>query len=94
MTTPVCKIGADGTRQWWLNDQRHRSDGPAIEDASGAKQWFWNDRIHREDGPAIIFADGTKQWWLNDKRYSFANWCKKLNKSDVEITLLLLKYGC
>ena len=52
-------------RDWWLNDKRHREDGPAIEWMLGDKDWWLNDKRHREDGPAIEGADGYKAWYLN-----------------------------
>ena len=38
---PACEW-ADGTKEWWLNDQLHREDGPAIERANGTKLWYKN----------------------------------------------------
>ena len=61
------KVYSDGIKQWYLNDQLHREDGPAIEYANGIKYWFLNDQLHREDGPAIEWADGDKSWFLNGK---------------------------
>ena len=29
-----------GTKAWYQNDQLHRTDGPAIEDANGTKWWY------------------------------------------------------
>ncbi|MGK5053657.1 hypothetical protein [Janthinobacterium sp. RB2P8] len=52
---------------WYLNDKRHREDGPAIESANGTKEWFINGKYHREDGPAVELEDGTKHWWINGK---------------------------
>jgi|TARA_R110002073_G_scaffold255450_1_gene417994 hypothetical protein len=62
------KVWPDGTKKWFLNDKRHREDGPAIEYASGAKEWFLNGKRHREDGPAVERANGNKWWFLNGKR--------------------------
>lgn len=62
------KVYDDGRKDWFLNDQRHREDGPAIEWADG-KEWWINGQRHREDGPAIEWADGSKYWWLNGKRH-------------------------
>jgi len=61
--------GADGHKEWWINDKRHRLDGPAIEWADGTKEWWINDKRHRLDGPAYEGADGHKAWWINDKRH-------------------------
>ena len=59
------RVYKDGSKSWWLNGNRHREDGPAIEWANGYKEWYFNGNRHREDGPAIECADGTKEWWLN-----------------------------
>jgi len=61
-------IDADEYRVvWWLNDKRHRTDGPARIWADGTQEWYLNNKLHREDGPARIYADGTQEWRLNDK---------------------------
>ena len=56
-----------GSKHWYLNDKRHRVDGPAWERADGSKQWWLNGQRHRTDGPAVEDADGSKQWWLNSE---------------------------
>ena len=61
----ICISKADGNKSWYLNGQRHRVDGPAIEDADGSKRWYLNGQYHRVDGPAIERADGSKYWYLN-----------------------------
>ena len=66
---PECRLYADGTKQWRLNGELHREDGPAIEYADGRKCWFLHGKYHREDGPAIERADGTKEWYLHGKRH-------------------------
>ena len=65
MSKPECKIYADGNKEWLLNGERHREDGPAIERVSGDKLWYLNGKRHREDGPAFECTDGYKEWWLN-----------------------------
>ena len=57
----------NGDQFWYLNGERHREDGPAIEWADGDKVWYLNGERHREDGPAIERADGYKAWYLNGK---------------------------
>jgi hypothetical protein len=59
------KVYTDGTKMWYLNNERHREDGPAIEHTDGSKKWFINDKLHREDGPAVEEANGTNVWYLN-----------------------------
>jgi len=64
------KVFEDGSKVWYLDGQRHREDGPAIELSSGTKAWYLDgkyhrEKLHREDGPAIERADGTQVWYLN-----------------------------
>lgn len=58
-------IDADGTKRWYLDDKRHRTDGPAVEHATGTKLWYLNGKRHRTDGPAVECADDSKQWYFN-----------------------------
>ena len=67
---PVCEVGTDGSKVWYLNGRCHREDGPAIEYANGSKRWYLNGRCHREYGPAIERSNGYKEWYLNDKPYT------------------------
>lgn len=55
------RIDEDGSKKWYLNGERHREDGPAIEWASGSKKWYLNGELHREDGPTCEWADGSKE---------------------------------
>ena len=49
MNKPECKTYHNGTKQWWLNGNLHREDGPAIERPNGAKEWWLNGKpIHPE----------------------------------------------
>src|SRR3989304_2102659 len=64
---PVCKTDENGNKQWTLNGQRHRADGPAIELANGDKHWYIEGKLHRAYGPAIELANGTKEWYLEGK---------------------------
>jgi hypothetical protein len=60
----------DGTCEWWLNDERHREDGPALEYANGDREWWINGQLHRLDGPAYEEADGDREWWINGVEYT------------------------
>ena len=64
---PTCIINSNGDKHWYLNDELHREDGPAVEDVDGYKAWLLNGKLHREDGPAREWANGTKEWYLNGK---------------------------
>jgi hypothetical protein len=63
------KVNTNGNKYWYLNGERHREDGPAIECADGGKSWWLNGKLHREDGPAIEHANGNKAWYLNDEHH-------------------------
>jgi len=72
MKTYKVNVYDNGSKFWFLNDERHREDGPAVEWANGTKYWFLNGKQHRKDGPAIEYADGTKAWHINGKNLSEA----------------------
>jgi len=66
---PTLTESADGRRDWLLNGNRHRDDGPAIEWPDGRRDWWLHGKRHREDGPAIELPDGRREWWLHGKRH-------------------------
>ena len=44
------KVYDNGNKEWFLNDQRHREDGPAIQNEYGDKAWFLNGkRLTKEE---------------------------------------------
>ena len=59
----------NGVIEWFLNGERHREDGPALEETSGTKEWYLNGKPHREDGPAKEWSDGYKGWFINGKAH-------------------------
>ena len=67
MNKPKCKTYSNGTKEWYLNGELHREDGPAVEHLDGTKEWYLNGELHREEGPAYENPDGTKAWCLNGK---------------------------
>ena len=62
------KVYNDGVKEWYLNGERHREDGPAVDFANGYKTWWINGQRHREDGPAIEYANGIKKWYLKNEQ--------------------------
>jgi hypothetical protein len=38
-----------GENQWYLNGERHRIDGPAVESTYGNKQWWLNGKEYSFD---------------------------------------------
>jgi len=65
----IIKKDKNGTKEWCINGNNHREDGPALIKADGSQQWYINGKKHRADGPAVIWDDGTQEWWLNGKRH-------------------------
>ena len=35
---------SDGSKEWWVNGDRHRFDGPAVEWSNGMKEWWVNGK--------------------------------------------------
>lgn len=69
-----------GNINWFLNDQYHREDGPAIECTDGRKEWWIHGKRHRENGPAVEFPYAPNIWFLNHSEISeseFNQWRMK-----------------
>lgn len=64
-------ITKSGSQYWYLNDQLHRTDGPALITKTDTKYWFQHGKNHRTDGAAIIYPNGHKVWYING--YNVAN---------------------
>ena len=43
------EVYPSGTKYWFLNDKRHREDGPAVEWYDGSKSWWLNDKVVTEE---------------------------------------------
>jgi hypothetical protein len=64
------EIDKDGSKRYYLNDQLHREDGPAIERVDGTKAWYQNGVLHRLDGPAYEGRVlGTRSWYQYGQRH-------------------------
>jgi hypothetical protein len=85
---------ADGHKEWKLDGEYHRADGPAVEFVDGTLHWGFHGKFHRTDGPALIHANGSQKWFLNGVRMLFDEW---LNKNTYltagEKVMMKLKYG-
>jgi uncharacterized protein YgiM (DUF1202 family) len=80
------RVYTDGRKYWYLNDELHREDGPAVENADGDKCWYLNNKLHREDGPAIERSNGEKYWYLNDEHLTEEEFNKRMAPT-VEMTM-------
>lgn len=65
----ICLKYSDGHKEWWANNLRHRTNGPAVEYINGSKKWYLDDKLHRTDGPAIEYVSGYKEWRICGKLY-------------------------
>ena len=43
------KVSREGNKFWYLKDEIHREDGPAIEWANGGKFWYLNGKQVTEE---------------------------------------------
>ena len=60
MRTDGMHTDADGDKHWYMNGERHREDGPAIEYADGDKYWYLNDnKVKMED----VLTKEQQFWW-------------------------------
>jgi hypothetical protein len=82
-------VDEDGNKKYYLGNDLHREDGPALEFANGTKHWFKDDKLHRDDGPAIEFANGDRHWYKEGKKHredgpaiEYANGTKHWYKED------------
>jgi hypothetical protein len=64
----ICEY-SNGDKEWYLNGQLHRDDGPAFESIYGDKWWYLNGKKHRDDGPAVELKNGGKYWFFNGQRH-------------------------
>jgi hypothetical protein len=80
------RVDADGDKHWYLNGERHREDGPAVEFSGGNKAWYLNGKLHREDGPAVEYEDGRKYWYLNDECLTEEEFNERMTPT-VELTM-------
>ena len=42
------RVYADGSKFWYLNNKKHREDGPAAEYSNGEKHWYLNNIQYTE----------------------------------------------
>ncbi len=69
----VCEENEFGYKEWRLDGELHRDDGPAIEHP--LYTWWWlNGRPHRAEGPAMEWNNGSKHWFLDGQEMSEEQW--------------------
>ena len=60
------KVHTDGYKSWWLNDKRHREDGPALTYSDGRVFWYLNgekltEEEHRVRMYPVVETPKTKE---------------------------------
>ena len=78
----------DDRTEWFLNGNRHREDGPAVEFSDGHKEWFLNGKRHRTDGPAIEYSNGDKEWYLDGKKCTTEEFNRKTKVKEMTVSEL------
>ena len=82
-TKSVCRAYKDGYKEWVLNNQIHREDGPARMWLNGEKEWWLHGKLHRMGGPACEYTNHKNRWYMFGRRFSkkeFDLWTKEINQ--------------
>jgi hypothetical protein len=59
-------IDKNGVKNYYLNDELHNEEGPAVECPDGSKYYFINGEYHRDGNlPAIEYPNGSKYYYIN-----------------------------
>ena len=69
------KVSDNGDKNWYLDDNLHRIDGPAIEDADGSKHWYLN-------GIKLTQALHTQVQWIEAVKPKVASCVGKIVEVD------------
>ena len=73
------RVYKDGEVNWLGEEGRlHRLNGPAVICADGSEFYYHHGKLSRLDGPAAIYADGSKGWWIDNRKYTEAEFHKKV----------------
>jgi hypothetical protein len=58
----------NGTKEWYVEDELHREDGPAIVWKDGSSFWYVEGKRHRGGGlPAVDKYNGDREWYVEGK---------------------------
>ena len=76
------EIDKSGTKLY-LNDEgeRHRLDGPAVEDSNGTKFWRINGNSHRNIDPSEEWSNGGKYWLFKGRQHRIGGSCNSVYKA-------------
>lgn len=70
-------ITKEGIEEWYLNDQLHRTNGPAVKHTNGNQTWYLNGKLHITDGPAIEWSYHENSYYLMNKKLTYTDWLEK-----------------
>ena len=56
-------VDIDGSLEYYLGDDLHNVDGPAVVNGRHQEWWIHGLR-HRDNGPAVEYSDGSQEYWL------------------------------
>jgi hypothetical protein len=91
---PVLNIDRNGDRWWYVGNDLHREDGPAVEFKTGSNFWYIDNKIHRTDGPAIMLYTGHNEWWLDNRHFTFEDWLEQTpGLTNEEKVMMKLEHG-
>ena len=68
---PVMHTDANGTRRWFVNQQLHRLDGPAVIYSDGNQEWWIHNRGLTDHINSWITARGVSWPWDEDVQTEF-----------------------
>lgn len=54
-----------GATCYYLGDDLHRPDGPAVIWPDNYNIWALHGKFHRLDGPAVVYSFGKEEWWID-----------------------------
>lgn len=80
---------------WVLNNEHHRTDGPAFINLRGVETWSAFGIVHRIGGPAVYHPGMLgAQWWVYGVALgSWEEYQAVTNCSDTDLAVLILKWG-
>lgn len=87
-------IGASGCyKEWCIQGQTHRDNGPAEKHSDGVRVWRLNGKFHRIGGPAIEDPNDSIAWQMqDDDPYWYVNGKGFINGDDDEYKEACLEY--
>jgi len=65
---PAVEYYNSGSKEWYINGNRHQNIDPVAEYSIGTKYWLFKGRLHRVGGS---YSSRIKEYWyINNKEYA------------------------